>query len=55
MSPGEGFISGALPLGIETGFKLSLLKSAKPIFIIKVLTPGIKPCPQLPGTIDNFA
>ncbi|GAI70249.1 unnamed protein product, partial [marine sediment metagenome] len=29
--------------------------STKPNFIIKVLTPGIKGCPQLPGTMDNFA
>ena len=42
MSPGQEFIRGALALGVKAGFKPTLSKGAKPVFIIKVFIPGIK-------------
>jgi len=42
MRPGEEFIQGALSLSVEAGLQSGLLKSAKPVSVIKLLTPGIK-------------
>ena len=42
MRPREEFIRGTLAPGIEGGLKPGLSKGTKPLFVIEVLTPGIK-------------